>query len=126
MHNAWEQGGINIHSYMVLKHKGERIETTMGRIVFNRTVNDVLESFGITDEPFINRVLGKKQLGELIYDWYIKYGNNIVTELADKLKDLGFKYATLSGISISIDDLRVPKVKAKILDTAEKGCSKLK
>ena len=83
----------------------------MKRVVFNRTVQDILCSRDITNEPFINRVLGKKQLSDLIYDWYIKYGNNIVTELADKLKDLGFKYATLSGISISIDDLRVPSEK---------------
>ena len=61
--NAWEQGAINIHSRIILKYKGERVETTMGRIIFNRTVNDVLDSFDITDEPFINRVLGKKQLG---------------------------------------------------------------
>ena len=63
--------------------------------------------------------MGKKQLGDLIYDWYIKYGNNIVTALADRLKDLGFKYATLSGISISIDDLRVPSQKKAILKSAE-------
>ena len=74
-----------------------------------------LQSYDIVDEPFINAVLGKKQLGGLIYDWYIKYGNNIVTELADRLKDLGFKYATLSGISISIDDLKGSKSKKDIL-----------
>ena len=116
---AWETGNINIHSRLVLKFKNEKIETTMGRIIFNRTVQDILQSYDIVDEPFINAVLGKKQLGDLIYDWYIKYGNNIVTALADRLKDLGFKYATLSGISISIDDLRVPSQKKAILKSAE-------
>ena len=61
----------------------------------------------------------------MIYDWYIKYGNDIVTSLADRLKDLGFKYATLSGISISIDDLRVPGQKKEILENAESEVSTL-
>ena len=116
---AWESNAINIHSFIGVYFNGEKITTTMGRVVFNRTVQDILCSHDITNEPFINKVLGKKQLSDLIYDWYIKYGNNIVTELADKLKDLGFKYATLSGISISIDDLRVPSEKKTILEHAE-------
>ncbi len=116
---AWESNAINLHTCLVVGFKGEKIETTMGRIIFNRTVQDILQSYDITDEPFINAVLGKKQLSDLIYDWYIKYGNNIVTSLADKLKDLGFKYATLSGISISIDDLKVPSKKNAILKSAE-------
>ncbi|MEK9726561.1 MAG: DNA-directed RNA polymerase subunit beta' [Candidatus Margulisiibacteriota bacterium] len=117
--NAWDSNAINIHSRIIVKVTNERVTTTMGRVVFNRTVQDVLIQNDIVDEPFINRVLGKKQLGDLIYDWYIKYGNDIVTLLADKLKDLGFKYATLSGISISIDDLKVPAVKKDILKAAE-------
>ena len=116
---AWESNAINIHSYITVGFNGEKIKTTMGRIVFNRTVQDILRSYGINEEPFINSTLGKKQLSDLIYDWYIKYGNDIVTSLADKLKDLGFKYATLSGISISIDDLRVPSQKKDILKNAE-------
>ena len=82
----WEQGAINIHSRLFLKYKVKG-KTTMGRIIFNRTVNDVLNSFDIKDEPFINRVLGKKELGDLVYDWYIKYGNEHCYRLADKLKD---------------------------------------
>jgi DNA-directed RNA polymerase subunit beta' len=122
---AWESGAINIHSRIIVKVNNERFTTTMGRVIFNRTVTDVFLSYNITDETFINNVLGKKQLSDLIYDWYIKYGNDIVTSLADKLKDLGFKYATLSGISISIDDLRVPGAKKGILDVADKDVQSL-
>jgi DNA-directed RNA polymerase subunit beta' len=116
---AWESRVINIHSVIGIYFRGEKIQTTMGRVIFNRTVQDILRTQNINDEPFINQTLGKKQLSDLIYDWYIKYGNNVVTELADRLKDLGFKYATLSGISISIDDLRVPSEKKDILNNAE-------
>jgi DNA-directed RNA polymerase subunit beta' len=122
---AWELRAITIHSPIVIRFNNERITTTMGRVIFNRTVRDVFLGYDIVDEPFINSVLGKKALGDLIYDWYIAYGNNIVTALADNLKDLGFKYATLSGISISIDDLRVPTVKKAILDEADKSVAQL-
>ena len=65
-------------------------------------------------------------MGDLIYDLYIKYGNDIVTLLADKLKDLGFKYATLSGISISIDDLKsLSKTRySKVIESEVEGLIK--
>tara|TARA_A100001015_G_scaffold300191_1_gene385262 strand:- start:2019 stop:6164 length:4146 start_codon:yes stop_codon:yes gene_type:complete len=116
---AWESRSLNIHSWINVKFNGQLIKTTMGRVVFNRTVQDVLKRFDVLDEPFINYKIGKKQLSELIYNWYIKYGNDIISELTDNLKDLGFKYATLSGISISIDDLKVPPLKKTIIKKAE-------
>ena len=117
---AWESDVINIHSNIIINFNGERIETTMGRVVINRTIDDAFKESDIDNDVYINHTLGKKQLSDLIYDWYKKYGNKVVASVADKLKDLGFKYATLSGISIAIDDLRVPSQKADILGKAEK------
>ena len=50
----------------------------------------------------------------------MKHGNDVVSSIADQLKDLGFKYATLSGISISIDDLKVPKENLYFRDAESK------
>ena len=60
-----------------------------------------------------------KQLGKLIDTWFFKYGNDVVANLADALRGLGFKYATLSGISIAVDDMKVPVEKPAILAKAE-------
>jgi DNA-directed RNA polymerase subunit beta' len=68
---------------------------------------------------FHNRVVGKGQLKKLISWAFTKYGSARSAQMADQLKDLGFRYATRAGVSISIDDLQVPPVKRQMLDAAE-------
>jgi DNA-directed RNA polymerase subunit beta' len=68
---------------------------------------------------FHNRVVGKGQLKKLISWAFTKYGSARSAQMADQLKDLGFRYATRAGVSISIDDLQVPPVKREMLDAAE-------
>ena len=53
MHGLRETGNINIHSRLVLKFKNEKIETTMGRIIFNPTVQDILQSYDIVDDHLL-------------------------------------------------------------------------
>ena len=65
-----------------------------------------------------NSLISKKQLKSLLSWSFTKYGSLKAGNLADKLKYLGFKYATSAGISISIEDLRVPNVKNSILNKA--------
>ena len=65
-----------------------------------------------------NTLISKKQLKEILYWSFIKYGSIKACFLADKLKYLGFKYATQAGISISIEDLRVPYVKKSMVKDA--------
>ena len=122
---AWENGIIDIQGKIIVRDKGNRYETTMGRIIFNQAIRDVLSRYGIEQESFVNEVIGKKQLGEMVYNWYMTYGNRITAALVDHMKNIGFKYSTLSGISISIDDLRVPDAKKGILTKAEKEVKSL-
>ncbi len=68
---------------------------------------------------FINTTVDKKRLGSLLSEIYEKYGTAISSELANSLKDLGFKYATRAGVTISIDDLDVPKTKRELISSAE-------
>jgi len=67
-----------------------------------------------------NTLISKKQLKNLLSWCFTKYGSIKACFLADELKYLGFKYATQAGISISIEDLRVPEIKNSILNTANK------
>lgn len=116
---------IKLHSPIFVRINNEKIETTIGRLIFNETIWSVFDKYGIKEKPYVNTVVGKKQLADLILGWYQEYGNDITADLADNLKTIGFKYATISGISISIDDLKVPKVKASILENADKEVAAL-
>ncbi len=72
-----------------------------------------------TNLPYINHIVGKKDLRNLIAKAFTKYGTSRSAEMADQLKNLGFRYATQSGISISVDDLEVPPIKRELLADAE-------
>jgi DNA-directed RNA polymerase subunit beta' len=75
----------------------------------------------MTNEKMIfrNRVVDKGQLRNLIYWAFVNYGTARTAVMADKLKDLGFRYATKAGVSISVDDLMVPPTKRALLEAAE-------
>jgi DNA-directed RNA polymerase subunit beta' len=68
---------------------------------------------------FYNRVVGKSQLRKLVAWAFTKHGSSRSAQIADQLKELGFRYATKAGVSISVDDLQVPPVKRQMLDAAE-------
>lgn len=68
---------------------------------------------------FRNRIIDKKQLKKLIAWSFTHYGTARTAQMADRIKDLGFKYATRAGVSISVEDLQVPQEKRQLLATAE-------
>jgi len=70
--------------------------------------------------PFINRTVDKGQLKNLIARAFTDHGTFCAAQMADDLKNLGFRYATQAGVSISVDDLQVPKEKKQLLEKAEK------
>ena len=83
------------------------IETTVGRVIFN----DVLpQGYG-----YVNMELNKSNLGQIVANCYKRFGHGETINLLDRLKSLGFEYATLGGMSISIDDLKIPKAKGDVL-----------
>ena len=73
---------------------------------------------------FINEPMNKKSLGKLLGQMYLEYGGAKAAALANALKDLGYKYATISGTTISIADLSVPESKKELLESAEKEIEK--
>ena len=86
------------------------INTTVGRAIFNGSLPDGL--------PYVNGLLKKKGLGQLVQYCYLRYGVDKTVEMLDRLKNLGFGYATRSGLSIGIDDLIVPAQKASLIKGA--------
>jgi DNA-directed RNA polymerase subunit beta' len=88
------------------------METTVGRVI----LNDHLPQ----DMPFINGLLKKKGLGQLVQYCYLKFGLQTTVGMLDEVKNLGFLYATRAGISIGIDDMVVPGEKPSLVREAEK------
>jgi len=91
--------------------RGKWIRTTAGRVIFNSVVPEEM--------GFWNLTMGKKELGEIIFQAYRQVGLRRTTEFLDSLKDFGFRYATLGGISVGLVDLVVPEEKESILRDAE-------
>ena len=89
------------------------VNTTVGRVVFNNALPD--------DVPFVNGLLKKKGLQELVQYSYLRHGIKVTVAMLDRLKDLGFFYATKSGLSVGIDDLVIPKEKAGLIKGANAG-----
>ncbi len=110
---AYNYGKIGLHARIKVKIKGEMIETTTGRVIFNQIVPEEI--------GFFNELLSKKRLVQIIAIAFRRVGNLKTSEFLDNLKDLGFRYATAGGLSVSIDDVVIPEDKDGIIDMAQKN-----
>ncbi len=86
------------------------VETTVGRVIFNRILPP--------EAHFINQLLDKGELKDLVYDLYRICGAERTPDIADDIKDIGFRFATRSGYSLSVSDITVPKEKEAIIAEA--------
>jgi DNA-directed RNA polymerase subunit beta' len=86
------------------------INTTVGRVIFSDALPEGL--------PFVNGLLKKKGLQLLVQFCYLRHGHERTVDMLDGLKNLGFLYATKSGISIGIDDLIIPEEKKQLVESA--------
>jgi len=110
---ACELGAIDLRDEIeVRQQEGQRLKTSVGRIIFN----DVLPS----EIGFVNKPIDKSCLKQIITDCYKLLGDNeAMAEILDGLKQLGFQYATKSGITIAMSDIEVPPGKPKLLEEAD-------
>jgi len=109
---AYNAGKIDLHARIKLRLDSEIIETTTGRVIFNEVVPEGL--------GFINELLSKKSLTEIVFQCYRKLGNKTAAIFLDDLKDLGFKFAMRSGVSISLADVVTPPEKKVLIERAQK------
>ncbi|MDQ7045080.1 MAG: DNA-directed RNA polymerase subunit beta' [Sulfurimonas sp.] len=109
---AIEHGALDLHAKVRTRIEGRIIYTTAGRMLLKAILPDFVPL------ELWNRVMKKKYINEIV-DYVQKHGGiGITAGFLDKLKDLGFKHATESGVSISADDIRVPQMKpAKIAES---------
>ena len=90
---------------------GERIETSIGRMIFNDVLPD--------DYPYLNYEMNKSEIGRLVEDVCNRYSLSEVPPILDGLKHAGFHYATKSGLTVSVYDATVPPAKTDILAAAD-------
>src|SRR3989454_5814793 len=109
---AYDQGEVDLQAPVTVRINGERVDTTVGRVLLYDIVPSVI--------PFkeVNRVMKKKELANLIDVSYRLAGNKATVIFADRLKDIGYQNATKAGISISIKDMVIPPNKEVLLKKA--------
>lgn len=109
---AHEMGKVRTHALVYVKIDDEIIHTTPGRLLFNIMLPREVRDY--------NKTYGKGELASLIALLYKKYGFDTTAELIDKIKEFGYHYGTLAGITVGIEDLEIPDSKKSILAKADK------
>jgi DNA-directed RNA polymerase subunit beta' len=110
---AYNFGKVGLHARIKVRINGRIEETTTGRVIFNQIVPKEI--------GYINELLNKKRLVQIIASSFRNVGNLRTAEFLDRLKEIGFKYATAGGLSVSIDDVIIPKEKDEIIGRAQKN-----
>ena len=130
---AYENKDVGMHAKVFVRmskidengdEKHAKVETTVGRIIYNKGIPQDLGFIDRTKkenefEPEVNFVVNKKQLGKIIEKCINIHGLSRSAELLDYIKSTGFKYSTTAGITVSIDDVKVPEAKTEILVKAQ-------
>ncbi len=123
---AYTLGHVDIHAKILLetqtyfkedharyadnKPRTRVIETSPGRVLFNMTMPEQFQ--------FVNRVLDKGGVNALINRVYRRLGDEATIDMVDAIKNIGFKFATISGTTIAVADLTIPEERQEILDSA--------
>jgi len=111
---AYELGVIDLRAEIEVRDEqrgGQRVKTSVGRILFNEVLPPEL--------GFYNKIIDKSGVKQIVTDCYKLLSNEAMAVILDNLKQLGFYYATKSGTTIAMSDIKVPQSKPKLLEEAE-------
>ena len=125
---AWNNGEVHLHAKIKVRREdpetGERrlVETTPGRVIFNHAIPQDLGFVDRTTDKFsfeVNCLVNNKMLSKIVNRCINKYGSVDTSITLDNIKDLGFRFATQSALSVSVSDMEVPGTKPQILESAD-------
>ena len=108
---ALQEDIIDLRAQVKVRIDGEIIETSAGRILFNEILPEGMK--------YQNDAMSKSKLKKVMAETFSSFGVDATAVLSDEIKELGFKYATLSGISIGMDDLVIPGDRANLIGAGE-------
>ena len=111
---AYKEGTLKLHHKVITRRNGARLETTLGRVLFNENIEQTLrdylgDSYDAASYTYINEVLKKGEIKDLVSDYVDRYPTELVSKLLDTLKRIGFHTATRAGISVGKNDIVVPE-----------------
>ena len=129
---AFEEGMITLHSKIRIRmtkvidgeERSELVDTSLGKVIFN---NPIPQDLGFIDRSKpenafrleIEQLVSKKELGKIIDRCIDIHGIHTTTVMLDAIKAQGYKYSTLSGITVSVSDARIPETKKDFVEAAE-------
>ena len=111
---AYDTGHLDLRARIRVRDArtdGELVETTVGRIIFNEVLPEEM--------GFRNHIMDKKALKDLVSEATLQFDGPHTAQMVDRMKNTGFQYATKSGITIAMNDLKVPEKKEKLLAAAD-------
>ena len=114
---AQEEGYVDIHAKVKIRVKGQIEDTTIGRVMFNQVLPEEMK--------FVDLTINKKSLAKIISYIFRHFGQDVAVKCLDSIKELGFHYVTISGITIGVVDLEIPSEKDKIIEDTEKTVDKI-
>src|SRR5687767_10065363 len=125
---SYEHGLVQLHDvahYRAHWMEGGHVATTVGRIIFNDRIERALEEtlgdeFDRTQYEFVNKALRKRDTTAFVDQLVQTFGASAIAQVLDAFKDLGFRFATQAGITVSKNDVVIPPAKAEILAKYEK------
>jgi DNA-directed RNA polymerase subunit beta' len=109
---AWSDGKVGLHARIKVRIDGKLLETTVGRVILNRVVPREI--------GFVNELLTKKRMEELVSQVHKQLGNYRTALFLDEIKEVGFQFAMRAGITVGIEDVIIPEEKQSYLDNAFK------
>ncbi|AHY47232.1 DNA-directed RNA polymerase, beta' subunit [Rubrobacter radiotolerans] len=117
---AYKEGSLKLHDKVITRRGGERLVTTLGRILFNENIEQTLRDYlGDAYDPesyeYVNWTLKKGDIKDLVQVYVNRYPTELVSQLLDTLKRVGFTTATRAGISVGKNDIVVPEQKDEIM-----------
>ena len=107
---AYNSKVVSLHAKIKTRIDGQLIETTTGRVIFNKIVP--------REMGYFNQLLIKKTFGGFIGQMFMKLGNKVTAKFLDDLKELGFRYSTAGGLSVSYADMIIPEAKENLISKA--------
>ncbi|HOP08205.1 MAG TPA: DNA-directed RNA polymerase subunit beta' [candidate division Zixibacteria bacterium] len=110
-------GALDLHARIHVRMNGQVMDTSIGRIIFNNILPP--------GTSFFNDVAARGQLGDLVATSYWRLGRDDTVDFLDRLKYIGFEYATKAGVTVSIEDLVVPEAKNQIIAEAHEEIKKI-
>ena len=118
---ALDEGGVHLHSLIMLRRSHETFQTTPGRLLFEEALPaDYTDRFG-----HITAVVKKKEMGVIVERLSDHYDKSMISSSLDAIKNVCYRWAAQSGLTVSIDDVKTPKAKKALLDGYEAQADKV-